>query len=248
MTKTMTHRATLLAALLLTAMPFSACSNAPGRPRPDSEVLPPSKILDFDALYGQNCAGCHGRNGLGGAAVALANPRYLAMVNDDTLRLVTANGVAGTLMPAFALSSGGMLTDEQINALVNGMRSHWARPKLPRRRNAPPYRPELAGDPQRGSDVYATYCSSCHGVNGRGGPGASSIVDASYLAMVSDQGLRTAIIAGTPDGDLDWSNYVPDQPMSSQDVTDVVAWLSAQRPQPQHRSDSAMHSKTGGVQ
>ena len=244
----MTHRATRFAALMLIAASFSACSNAPGRPKPDSEVLPPDKILDFNTLYAQNCAGCHGRNGLGGATVALANPRYLAMANDDAIHSATANGVPGTLMPAFAKSAGGTLTDEQINALVSGMRTHWSRPNLPRQPKLPSYRPELAGDPQRGSHAYAIYCASCHGADGRGGPQASAIVDASYLAMVSDQGLRTAVILGSPDGSSgDWSTYMPSQPMSGQDVTDVVAWLSARRHQLPERSYSAMQSQSGGV-
>lgn len=244
----MTNRTTLFAALMLTALSFSACSNAPGRPRPDSEVLPPDKILDFNVLYAENCAGCHGQNGAGGAAVALANPRYLAIANDDNIRAATANGVPGTLMPAFAQSAGGMLTDEQVNALVSGMRTHWAKPNLPSRPNSPSYRPERAGDPQHGLNVYATYCSSCHGTDGRGGPHASSIVDVSYLSVVSDQGLRTAVIVGSPDGSSpDWSNYVPGQPMTPQDVTDVVSWLSAQRPRFADRSYSGMQPQTGGV-
>jgi cytochrome c oxidase cbb3-type subunit III len=245
----MTHRASLLAALIVTAISLSACSHAPGRPGPNSEVLPPDKILDFNTLYAQNCAGCHGRNGLGGASVALANPQYLAMASDDNIRTATANGVPGTLMPAFAQSSGGMLTDAQINVLVSGMRTQWARPKLPRRRNAPSYRQELAGDRQRGSNVYATYCASCHGASGHGSPNGSSIVDASYLALVSDQGLRMSVILGSPDGSSpDWSNYMPGQPMSPQDIADVVAWLSAKRPQPADRSYSAMQPQSGGVQ
>ena len=83
-----------------------------------------------------------------------------------------------------------------------------------------------------GADVYATYCSSCHGPDGRGGKKASSIVDGSYLALVSDQNLRTIVIVGRPElGAPDWRGDVPGKPMSPQDVSDVVAWLAAQRPQ-----------------
>jgi mono/diheme cytochrome c family protein len=77
--------------------------------------------------------------------------------------------------------------------------------------------------------VFATYCASCHGAGGRGGR-ASSIVDGSYLALVSDQGLRTTVIAGRPElGAPDWRGNVPGRPMTPQEITDVVAWLSAQR-------------------
>ena len=60
--------------------------------------------------------------------------------------------------------------------------------------------------------------------------GGSSIVDGSYLALVSDQGLRTAVIAGRPDlGAPDWRGNVRGKPMESQDISDVVAWLSSRR-------------------
>ena len=96
----------------------------------------------------------------------------------------------------------------------------------------PPYAAEAPGDPTRGAEVYATYCSSCHGPDGRGGKKASSIVDGSYLALVSDQQLRTIVIVGRPElGAPDWRNNVPGQPMSAQEISDVVAWLAAQRPQ-----------------
>jgi cytochrome c oxidase cbb3-type subunit 3/ubiquinol-cytochrome c reductase cytochrome c subunit len=43
--------------------------------------------------------------------------------------------------------------------------------------------------------------------------------------------MRTTIIAGRPDlGMPDWRNEVAGKPMTDQDVTDVVAWISSQRP------------------
>ena len=84
----------------------------------------------------------------------------------------------------------------------------------------------------RGAQIYGTFCASCHGPEGKGGPKGSSIVDGSYLGLVSDQGLRTTVIAGRPDlGQPDWRGYVAGRSMSSQDVSDVVAWLASQRPQ-----------------
>jgi cytochrome c oxidase cbb3-type subunit 3/ubiquinol-cytochrome c reductase cytochrome c subunit len=56
-------------------------------------------------------------------------------------------------------------------------------------------------------------------------------VDGSFLGLVSDQGLRTTIIAGRPDiGQPDWKSDVSGRPLTAQDVSDVVAWLAAQRP------------------
>src|SRR5467141_3135821 len=127
-----------------------ACSNSPGRPAPDSAVVPPDQIADFSLLYSQNCAGCHGADGKGGAAVALANPVFLAIADDTVIRRTAASGVPGTPMPAFAQGAGGMLTDKQIDALVRGIRS-WAQSGLLPGANPPPYAAQTPGDPQRGA-------------------------------------------------------------------------------------------------
>jgi mono/diheme cytochrome c family protein len=134
-------------------------------------------------------------------------------------------------MPAFAKTAGGPLADQEIDALVNGMRARWTGAAGALDLNPPPYSTSTAGDPARGGDAFATFCSRCHGADGRGGAGGSSIVGASYLSLVSDQSLRTTVIAGRPDlGAPDWRGNVPGHPMSPDDVSNVVAWLSAKRP------------------
>jgi cytochrome c oxidase cbb3-type subunit III len=219
----------LLLAIFL-GLVCAACSHSPGRPVASSEVIPPDRIMDFNVLFMRNCAGCHGPSGKGGAAIPLSDPVFLAIADDAAIRRIAANGVPGTPMPAFAQSAGGMLTDQQIDAIVGGLRSR-ARPDLVRGEILPPYATPVPGDPRHGADVYATYCLACHGPDGRGGNKASSIVNDSYLALVSDQDLRTNVIVGRPElGAPDWRNNVPGKPMSPQEISDVVAWLAAQRP------------------
>src|ERR1700716_737310 len=226
----MKYRAISVTFGVIALLGCAACSSSRGMPRADAEVVPPSEIVDFNQLYGQNCAGCHGVEGDGGAAMALASPAYLAIADDSVIRRTASNGMNGTPMPAFAQSAGGMLTDNQINALVRGIRS-WAKPDTLGAQTPPPYAAQSSGDPQRGADAYRTYCSSCHGANGGGGSKASSIVEGSYLALTSDQQLRTIVIAGRPElGAPDWRGDVDGRPMSAQDIADVVAWLSSQRP------------------
>ena len=230
------HIAAYIGPRIFVGLPFillaiGGCNSAPGRPRPNSEVLPPSKILDFAFLYARNCAGCHGPDGAGGAAIALANPSYLGFADDAVIRRVTANGVAGTMMPAFAQSAGGELTSQQIDAIVDGIRERWSKQGVLSDTRPPPYASSTPGDASRGSAVYLTYCASCHGPNGKGGPRASSIVDGAFLSLISDQELRSIVILGRPElGAPDWRGNVPGRPMSPQEVTDVVSWLSAQRP------------------
>jgi cytochrome c oxidase cbb3-type subunit III len=215
---------------LLLALADAACRSLPAQP--GAEAIRPDQVTDFDVLYRQNCSGCHGATGWGGAANPLADPVYLAVIDDVTLRQVTAQGVPNSLMPAFARSAGGMLTDPQIDAIVQGIRQHWAKPGVLAGAAPPPYAAPRTGDPQRGAQVYATFCASCHGPEGKGGAKASSIVDDSYLGIVSNQQLRTAVICGRPDfGAPDWRHDVSGRAMTDEEISDVVAWLASQRPQ-----------------
>jgi cytochrome c oxidase cbb3-type subunit III len=243
----MKFRVLIFAAVGLSAL-LCGCANAPGRPVAGDEPVVPSEVTDFKVLYGENCSGCHGNDGKGGAAIALADPVYLAIADDTVLRRATADGISGTSMPAFGESAGGMLTDRQIDALVQGMRQRWAQPDVLRGANPPPYSSSEPGDVSRGSVAYAQFCSSCHGAGGRGGQRASSIVDGSFLALLNDQELRTIVIVGRPDsGAPDWRGNVPGKPMSSQDVSDVVTWLASQRAKFPGQPYSSSGKSTGEV-
>ncbi len=226
-------------ALILAAMVFAmiGCSRMPGRPGPGPEVVRPEEVLDFPTLYRTNCAGCHGEKGRNGAAISLANPVYLEVAGEENLRSVTAHGVAGKLMPPFAKSAGGMLTDPQINALTHGMVQEWGKPDILAGQNTPPYRATQAGDATRGQQAFGSFCARCHGAAGEGSAGdnkssagkVGSLVDGSYLALISDQGLRSMIIAGQPEeGMPDWRTDAA-QPMTDQQITDIVAWLASKR-------------------
>lgn len=224
---------------------FSLCvgCHPPGKPTEADIELKPDEVRDFTALYNLNCAGCHGRDGQGNGALALANPVYLAIASDDTIRRVTASGIKGSLMPAFAKSSGGTLTDAQIEILVHDMRERWAKTNEMSGASLPPYAAAEPGNTKAGAGAYATFCADCHGPDGRGTAKGSSITDDSFLALVSDQDLRTTVIAGRPDlGHPDSRHCVPGRAMSPQEITDVVAWLGAQRKsnpgQPYARNES----------
>ena len=220
----------LVSAALLLSTVMCGCANAPGKELSVNTPIVPSEISDFNVLYSENCAGCHGSEGRGGAAIALGDPVYLAIADDMILRRAATNGIPGTSMPAFAQSAGGMLTEKQIDVIARGIRERWSKPNVLNGTNPPSYSSTSPGDGSRGSQVYVTFCSSCHGVAGKGGPKASSIVDESFLALLNDQELRTMVIVGRPDlGAPDWRNNAPGSPMSAQDVSDVVAWLASQR-------------------
>jgi cytochrome c oxidase cbb3-type subunit 3 len=225
----------LLNSCLLTAlcaMLGSGCASPHGQPAKGSETLAPNEVLEFATLYRENCAGCHGTEGRGGAVIALADPVYLAIADDTVIRKVIAKGVPGTAMPAFATSSGGMLTDKQLDVIATQIRSRWSKPGILDGANPPSYATKSTGDVTQGETAYKTFCASCHGPGGRGGAKGSSITDDSFLALVSDQGLRTIVIAGRPElGAPDWRGNIPGKPMTDREVSDVVAWLISWRSQ-----------------
>lgn len=203
----------------------------PGQPKLDEVVPRPEAVVSFDKLYAKNCAGCHGVDGQNGSATDLANPEYEALVDDATLRDVIANGEKGTLMPGFGTNAGGSLTDAQVNALVSGMRSRWGRANAFGGQTPPPYKAAPSGDATHGQQVYATACAQCHGATAQQSGKAGSILDGSFLALVDAQTIRTTVIAGRPDiGQPDWRGDVSGQPLTDADVSDVTAWLLAQRP------------------
>jgi cytochrome c oxidase cbb3-type subunit III len=233
----------------LAAILASGCGAPHGQPNKGSEVPAPKEVLAFGTLYAENCAACHGADGRGGAAIALANPVYLAIADDAAIRKVIANGVPGTAMPAFVESAGGMLTEAQIDVITKEIRSRWSKEGVLDTAPAPSYAPKSAGNAQRGGVAYKTYCEFCHGPGGSGGLRASAITDDSFLALVSDQGLRTIVIAGRPElGAPDWRGDLPGKPMSDQEVTDVVAWLAScrvQNPgQPYSASNYTQHQES----
>jgi cytochrome c oxidase cbb3-type subunit 3 len=225
-----TPRAPIVAGVtMLIGLAVGACDTLPGRPRPADRERLPSQVMAFVALYGDNCAACHGADGRLGASRPLNDPLYLALVPRSRLRRVIAEGVPGTLQPAFAQSAGGTLTDAQIDALVNGLLERWGGAKPPKSADIPPYAAP-AGDAARGKAVYVTACAGCHGADGRSGQNGGALADASYLSLVSDQYLRTTVIAGRVDlGMPDWRGYTPGRPLTERQISDVVAWLIAQR-------------------
>jgi cytochrome c oxidase cbb3-type subunit 3/ubiquinol-cytochrome c reductase cytochrome c subunit len=167
----------------------------------------------------------------------LSNPVYLAVAGEDTLRTITAKGLSGSLMPAFAKSAGGTLTDQQINVLVQGMMQQWGRADISSTQGLPSYHAQSTGDAARGFEAFGAHCTRCHGAGGEGSAGDAksgagrigSIVNGSYLALISDQGLRSIVISGRPEeGMPDWRSDGA-QPLMEQQITDIVAWLASKR-------------------
>ena len=244
----MNLRSFILSLIVSVAILSSAgCNSAPGKPGPGPAVARPDQLLDFSTLYAQNCASCHGVNGKNGAAISLANPVYLAVAGVSNIQRVTANGVPGTEMPPFAHSAGGMLTDQQIAVLSHQMVVQWGNPSAIAGQTPPAYASSAPGNAAQGEKTFMKFCGSCHVENfyPNGLPtglvsellpqmpdklAPLSLVDPAYLALISDQGLRSLILAGQFDKTPhDWRSYSSTHALTDQELTDIVAWLTSHR-------------------
>jgi len=226
------------ATLGLPALLLVICS---GCGKPMEEPLLPQNVTDFNLLFAQNCAGCHGADGKNGAAQSLHDSTYLAFVPKETLRSVIENGRQGTLMPAFARAQGGSLYPKQVDVLVNGIEQRWAGNADLNGANAPAYQAASDGDAARGQQLFLTACAKCHGENGSAG----SVTNASYLKLASDQSLRTAVVAGRLDfGMPDWRGDLQGHALSDQEITDIVAYMTSLR-QPSTRVSQAGAGEAG---
>jgi mono/diheme cytochrome c family protein len=203
----------------------------PGKPKPDERARRPADVLDFATLYRQNCAACHGADGRRGAGPPLNDRLFLAIVPDEELRRVIADGRPGTLMPAFLKEKGGTLTAEQVRILADGIKPLWGSREPPAESTPPYLGPDSGGNRETGARVFARACAGCHGAEGKGGY-AGAINDFAFLALSSDQVLRRYIITGRSDLKEKMPSYAEKdgrkdfRPLTSDQVSDLVALLA----------------------
>ena len=116
-----------------------------------------------EKLFLGQCGRCHGPKGEGGIGAILAQPRLRRAPDDESLFLVIREGVRGTEMPA-----GSTLSTREVWQLAAFVRSLGRVPIE-----------TVAGDPQRGQQVYQKgKCAQCHIANGQGtsvGPELSDV-------------------------------------------------------------------------
>lgn len=223
----------------LLATGLVGCDWMPGKPTKADVTIIPADVHSFNTLYATYCSGCHGANGQYGGARPLNDPLYLSLASEEYLIEVTTSGVPHSLMPAFAVSQGGDVTSEQITEIIHGIRRSWVGMAEKPGVNPPALHGTSQGNAGRGKTLFGTYCGACHGADGTGAKTAGSVVDSSFLALVSDQALRTAIICGRLDlGMPDWQGQVNGveveqrenlSPLTDQQVSDLVAFIISHR-------------------
>ncbi len=201
-----------------------------------SDYIPPVRFervqppLSGQRLYTIYCSACHGKTGRGSTArlspyeeaqdvplelmvPTLSNPDTQDLLSDAFIRHTIIYGRSGSSMNPWGTIAGGGLTSDEIDRLVDFMRS-WE--------SAGADLDALSidrGEERAGRIFYERYCASCHGYRGEGDIGPS-LNSESFLAIASDTFLAKTLILGRANTAMpSWKHF------SAQQLSDLIKFI-----------------------
>jgi mono/diheme cytochrome c family protein len=204
----------LTATLLLVAVQVALAQEGPGDPVRGGE------------LYVGNCAVCHGVDGKGRIGASLDS--FPGIEARAALETTIAEGVPGSVMPAWGQANGGPLAEQDIHDIASYILEAFSGTQpitvLPTY-VAPVIAalPEVEGDPSAGAVVYHENCAVCHGPQGEGRFGLPlakawpSTDPQVYIRQVVSQGIEGSVMPA-------WANSAGG-PLSDKNVADVAAFV-----------------------
>jgi mono/diheme cytochrome c family protein len=155
--------------------------------------------LTGEQVYHQYCMACHGEGTYGRwdkafrrFVPAIRGVSLQATADPEYLKAQITNGRPGTQMPAWGKQAGG-LSPEEIDELLDYIQPAAANRLAKTTLHAAIVPPR--GDPKRGSVLFTSYCSGCHGMAGHGGI-APEIANPVFQMAASDEFIVTTIRNG----------------------------------------------------
>ena len=146
-------------------------------------------------LFAANCRGCHGKFGEGGPnptfpgdmILPISTAEFLKTRDDTTLHNIISQGQPDYGMTPFGATSGGSLSDDQIDAVVSYLRSWEANPPT----TSMPKAPAAVFQPKEltAKQLYDGMCAQCHGANFEGTNSGPALDQAKLRAKYDDQSL-----------------------------------------------------------
>ncbi len=182
------------------------------------EPTPTAIALSGEEMFSRVCARCHGQDGEGGIAPPLNSKEFLDANGDEAIRQWIVRGTLGTSM----LSWGdlGLLTSEQVDRLVAFIRS-WEPTSTVGESTAAQHLDAKAGDITHGQQLFAQFCSGCHGLEGERQTGGIILNSAAFLSSVNDEIIGSQILNG--------GRKMPSfhAVLTRQEVNDLLAFMRA---------------------
>lgn len=210
-----------IAALLFALLLFAPASAQDG----DETEL----IEQGAQIFAENCAVCHGDDGQGRVGATLAKD-WPSIRPDLRVRETIERGVSGTFMPAWGLSYGGPLSDQELDALTfyilswqSGVPIYTYPTQTPRPRSVLTPAPGISGDPNRGAILYDSNCALCHGEEGEGRVGASLNKD--WSSIRPDLRVKSVIENGIAGSVMPAWSQANGGPLPDQDISDITAYI-----------------------
>jgi menaquinol-cytochrome c reductase cytochrome b/c subunit len=180
-------------------------------------------------LFAQNCSACHGQFGEGGPNPTragdiippISTAEFLKTRDDTTIRNIISQGQPDLGMSPFGDANGGPLNDDQLDALVEYIRSWEANPPVeepPQFATPTPLpTPEVSAPTPEpipsltGGQLYAIACASCHGAQGEGDVGPA-LNTQEFQDKYDDQALFDTISNGhTATPMVAWGDSLTDE-------------------------------------
>ncbi len=207
-----------------------------------------SPIQVGQGLFAQNCSACHGEFGEGGLNPARAGDiispigtsEFLKTRDDSTIRAIIAQGQPDLGMPPFGDSFGGLLSGDEVDAIVAFIRSWEANPPV----ESPPVFTQATptasattgGTPSFAIDVLPIFqakCTVCHGTMG-GWDGSSytgvMATGAHTPVVIPGDAINSLLVQKLQGTQQTGSIMPPSGKLSDTEIQIIIDWINAGAP------------------
>ena len=155
--------------------------------------------LTGEQVYHQYCVACHGEGTYGRwdktfrrFIPAIRGVSLQTTADRNYLKAQITNGRPGTQMSAWGKQAGGLLPEE-VESLLDYIQPAEARRVAAAASHAAVI--PARGNPERGSELFSSYCAGCHGMAGHGGA-APELANPVFQQAASDEFIVTTIRNG----------------------------------------------------